>query len=528
MPDSPANEAQVIAADIETLRRMGYRQELVRRMSGFSNYAISLSIICILSGGVTSFHQGLCSVGGAAIGLGWPAASLLALAFAATMGQVASAFPTAGGLYHWASILGDRGWGWATAWFNLAGLVTALAAVNVGAFQFGFQAIGPWLGYSPKDFSEPARMALQIAVVTAVTGSQALFNHLGIRVTTWLTDFSGYLILAVASALTIAMLWCAPSHDFARLVTWTNYSGLPKEAPVWPATNNVPWLFALGFMLPLYTITGFDASAHTAEETVGAAHHVPRAIVRSVVVSGVFGWAMLAAVVVAIPNMNEAAAQGDNAFYWTMGSVLPGWLGLLFSLGIVIAQYVCGLATVTSASRMTYAFARDGGLPCSRALKRISHRFRSPATAIWAVAALAIGFTIDTPVYTTIATVCVIFLYLSYGAPTLLGLLAYGRTWTAMGPWSLGRWYPVLAVICLLGCAFLLVIGVQPPNDKALWIVLGACGLTAAVWFGFMRARFDGPPTSVFLLRQPAEASDKQLAPGAANPSQDAVGGPSL
>src|SRR5580704_19409325 len=145
----PAEEARVIAADIETLRQLGYRQELVRRMSGFSNYAVSLSIICILAGGVTSFHQGLCSVGGASIGLGWPAASVLALAFAATMGQVASAFPTAGGLYHWASILGDRGWGWATAWFNLAGLVTALAAINVGTYQFAVGALGSLLGFDP-------------------------------------------------------------------------------------------------------------------------------------------------------------------------------------------------------------------------------------------------------------------------------------------------------------------------------------------------------------------------------------------
>jgi amino acid transporter len=520
MSDSTADEARVIAADIETLHQMGYRQELVRRMSGFSNYAISLSIICILSGGITSFHQGLCSVGGASIGIGWPAASLLALAFAATMGQVASAFPTAGGLYHWAAILGDRGWGWATAWFNLGGLVTALAAVNVGAFQFGFQAIGPWLGYPPQSFSESARMALQIAVVVAVTGSQAMFNHLGIRVTTWLTDFSGYLILVVAAALTVAMLWCAPSHDFSRLVTWTNYSGLPKESPVWPLTDNVPWLFALGFMLPMYTITGFDASAHAAEETVGAAHHVPRAIVRSVLVSGVFGWAMLAAVVLAIPNMNEAAAQGENAFYWIMGRVLPGWLGLVLCAGIVIAQYLCGLAIVTSASRMTYAFARDGGLPWSKPLRKVSTRFGSPAIAIWVVAALAIGFTIYTPVYTTIATVCVIFLYLSYGLPTLLGLIAYGRRWTAMGPWSLGGWYRVLAVICVVSVAFLLVIGVQPPNEKALWIVLGSFALTAAIWFSYMRYRFDGPPKGVLLLRRSAEEmAETSLAPDASGGS---------
>jgi amino acid transporter len=505
MTDSTEN-TRVIADDIETLRRLGYRQELVRRMSGFSNYAVSLSIICILAGGITSFHQGLCSVGGAAIGLGWPAASLLALAFAVTMGQLASAFPTAGGLYHWASILGDRGWGWVTAWFNLAGLITVLAAVNVGAYLFGFSALAPWLGYDPAAVPESTQFILQIAIVAAITLSQALFNHLGIRVTTWLTDFSGYWILLVASGLTLALLWFASSHDFGRLLTFTNYSGQPEGAVVWPETQNLVWLFALGFMLPMYTITGFDASAHTAEETVGASHHVPRAIVRSVLVSAIFGWVMLAAIVLAIPNMNEGAQQGTNVFYWMMGRVLPPWLGLCLTLGILIAQYVCGLATVTSVSRMTYAFARDGGLPWSRALCRVSPRFRSPAVAIWVTASLALALTVYTPIYTTLTSVCVILLYLSYGLPTLLGLLAYGRTWTEMGPWSLGRWYPPLAVVCLVGCVFLLVIGVQPPNDQALWMVLGSGALTAAIWFGVMRHRFQGPPQSLIGMHRRSSA----------------------
>src|SRR5437588_12313205 len=103
--------------DEQTLRRLGYAQELSRQLGGFSNFAVSLSIICILAGGVTSFHVGYCSVGGASIGIGWPLAGLFALCVAATMGQIASAFPTAGGLYHWAAFLGGRGWGWATAWF---------------------------------------------------------------------------------------------------------------------------------------------------------------------------------------------------------------------------------------------------------------------------------------------------------------------------------------------------------------------------------------------------------------------------
>src|SRR5436309_14390735 len=86
--------------DEETLRRLGYRQELHRGMSAFSNFAISLSIICILAGGITSFHIGFCGVGGAAVGLGWPLVCLFSLVVALTMGQVAATFPSAGGLYH--------------------------------------------------------------------------------------------------------------------------------------------------------------------------------------------------------------------------------------------------------------------------------------------------------------------------------------------------------------------------------------------------------------------------------------------
>src|SRR5437870_8235314 len=136
MKPPPPNRQQLLADDEKTLQRLGYAQELSRRMSGFSNYAISLSIICILAGGITSFQVGFCSVGGAAIGLGWPLACCFSLVVAATMAQVASAFPTAGGLYHWASILGGRRWGWLTAWFNLIGLVTVLAAINAGAWDF--------------------------------------------------------------------------------------------------------------------------------------------------------------------------------------------------------------------------------------------------------------------------------------------------------------------------------------------------------------------------------------------------------
>lgn len=476
--------------DERTLASMGYAQQLLRRMNAFSSFAISFSIICILAGCLTSFHLGFSSVGGAAIGIGWPLSCLLSLACALAMAQVASAFPTAGALYHWSSILGGRGWGWLTAWLNIMGLITVLAAINVGTYQFARGSLAPALGIDEAVLGPGA----QIVGVAAITFSQALFNQLGIRLTTLLTDLSGYLILVVALALTIAMVAYAPAIEPSRLWTFTNFSGA-AGGDVWPATASLPHLFLLGFLLPAYTVTGFDAPAHTSEETVDAARVVPRGIVGSVLVSGIAGWIMLSAIVLAVPDMAQTAAHGDRAFYSMFDAVLPRSLGLTLYAGILIAQYLCGLATVTSASRVVFAFARDGGVPWSSRLALVSTRYRTPLYAIWTVATLVVAFTLYTPVYSTITAVCVIFLYVSYVIPTLLGLRAYRRSWRRMGPFDLGRWYPALAALSVLGCLLILVVAVQPPNDKALWILLGALVLAAGVWFAFERRRFKGPPT---------------------------------
>jgi amino acid transporter len=491
-----ADQQAIIAEDVRTLHSMGYAQELLRRMSGFSNFAISFSIICILAGGITSFHLGMSSVGGASLGLGWPLGCMLSLCFALAMAQLASAFPTAGGLYHWASIVGGKGWGWVTAWFNLAGLITVLAAINVGAYQFTLSSLGPSFGLDPAKLSPATAMAAQAVGVLLVTLTQAMFNHLGIKITTMLTDFSGYLIIVVSFVLVASLFYFAGHLDWSRLWTFTNYSG-PRGGDVWPETSSTARLFFLGLLLPAYTVTGFDASAHTSEETIDAARSVPRGILRAVFYSSIFGWLMVIAFVLAIPDMSTAAAQGASSFFGMMDAVLPKGLRIVLYVGIALAQYLCGLATVTSASRMTYAFARDGGLPFSASLKSVSPAHRTPAAAIWTVALLCVGFAVYTPVYSTITSVCTIFLYLSYGLPVCLGLLAFGRTWTKMGPWSIGNAYRIVATICVFGCAGLVYIGVQPPNDKALWITLGAVALAAIVWFGYERKAFAGPPTGV-------------------------------
>lgn len=489
---SPGEAAQdaALTDDVQQLQSMGYAQELARRMSGFSNFAISFSIICILAGGITSLQLGVSAVGGAAAGVIWPLGMLFSLIVAACMAQVASAFPTAGALYHWSSILGGRGWGWATAWFNLVGLMFVTAAVNVGAYGLFVNFVAPSLGVDPAGLG----VGHQVAGVTLITISQALFNHFGIRLTTRLTDFSGYLIFAVTLLLCAVMLLGAPSLELSRLYTFDNASG-PSGGDVWPASEGIARMTLLALMWPIYTITGFDASAHTSEETLQAAHNVPRGILRSVVVSGLFGWVMVSCFVLAAPDVATAAAQGANVFPWLMDQVAPGAIGTVLWVGIVAANYLCGLACVTSTSRMTYAFARDGGLPLSSVLDRVSPRWKTPVPAIWLTATLSVASTLYAPAYSTLTTACVIFLYLSYVMPTSIGCIVYGRRWTKMGPFDLGpSWYRALAVASVAGALLVVWIGVQPPNDKALTVLVVATLVLLAAWWLGIRSRFRGPP----------------------------------
>jgi len=316
-----------------------------RELGLFASFALTMSIICILAGGVTSFHTGLCSVGGAAIGIGWPVFCVLSLVVALTMGQVVSAFPRAGGPCEWAAELGGAGWGWVAGCFNLLGLVTATAAVNIGLCRFVVGSVERILDFeqvTPPIWIVPS-------LVVAATISQAFINHRGIRLTTRLTNFSGYLIMITAVAFTLLMLvcaWSAGNLDFARLITFENFSGEAGK-DTWPASASMAWLFALGLLMPAYTLTGFDGAAQMAEETRDPERNVPKGIWQAVLISGVAGWIMLCAVVLAAPDLSEAAKLGDGAFVFIIRVATPRWTHAICYTCISVAMYLCGLACVT-------------------------------------------------------------------------------------------------------------------------------------------------------------------------------------
>ena len=504
--------------DIKVLHGMGYAQELSRSMSKFSNFAISFSIICILSGGINSLGQATAGAGGAAIGIGWPVGVIMSGFFALALAQISSSFPTAGGLYHWGSILGNRFTGWLSAWLNLLGLVTVLGAINVGTFYFFFGAFGAQFGLEDN-------LATRVIFVAVITVLQAAVNHFGIKLTAKLTDLSGFLILGAAAALTLVCLFSATSLDFGRLFTFGNYTGTEGASAVWPVAVSGFMAFLLGLLLPIYTITGYDASAHTSEETINASTSVPRGMVSSVLWSGIAGWIMLCSFILMLPSMDEAAKQGWNVFFWGMDAQVNPTIKVVLYVAIFVSQILCGLATVTSASRMLFAFSRDNGIPgASKVLATVSPSYRTPVASIWTASLLSVLFVwltsavtiAGTPAYSIVVSCTVIFLFLSFAFPIALGLVAIGGPkWPTMGPWNMGAGaFKLVGVLSLISMVVMFYIGIQPPNDWALEITVGFVVLALIIWVAFENRRFQGPPIGAEIAKRSASIAAAEKAVG--------------
>src|SRR5512140_3065317 len=203
-----------IQQDVKDLHRLGYAQQLFREMGGFSNFAISFSIISILTGAMLLFGYGLKFAGPVINTVGWPIISLFTLAIAASMAEIASSYPTAGGLYFWASKLGGVGWGWLTAWMNMLGQITITAGINIGAAIYGVGLVTRMFGLDP---AGPALGGLfgwtltswgfYIFIMVVIMIPQILINIYGIKLTAKLNDFSVYWhiggVLIIALLLTI-------------------------------------------------------------------------------------------------------------------------------------------------------------------------------------------------------------------------------------------------------------------------------------------------------------------------------------
>ncbi len=464
--------------DAQQLNRLGYAQELFRAMGGFSNFALSFSIISILTGAVTLYDHGLMMGGPAQMAFGWPLVTLFTLTVAMSMAELASALPTSGAMYHWSSMLGGKSWGWFTAWFNIVGNVTLLAAVDYGCAKF----LTPLLGLDATDKN-------LLIVYAAILLSHALINHFGIRLVAWLNDFSVTVHILGVIVIFGALLLFAPKQPldffFARVTS------NPQGGPYW-------WAFIVGLLQAQWTFTGYDASASVSEETRDPRRRAPWGMVMAVVVSSLVGYLLLVALTLAIKDIpsvlgaKDASGNSIPAVFVILQTALGDRAGTAFSALVVMAMWFCGLSAVTWCSRVIYAFSRDGGMPASNLWKRVSQKHLTPAPAIWLSIVVAFVAAVYSGAYSTVTSISVIGLYFSYVIPVYLAWRGRKKQ-RLRGPWHLGRYSATMNLIAMLWVAFISVILSLPDNMRAGKTVL-AFTLLLIIWYAAReRRRFSGP-----------------------------------
>jgi amino acid transporter len=441
--------------DERLLHSLGYAQELSRAMGGFRNFAISFAIMSILTGCLPSYFLAFHWGGPVSVTWGWLIVGGFTIFVALSLAEIASAYPTAGALYYWSSKLGGPGWSWFTGWFNVLG------AVGAGAIGYGLAVFAASLLNLLWRYPTDRHHVFYLYVLGMILAT--LVNVFDVRVTSFFSAVSVYWHLAGVVTIVVVLAFLPDHHQSAGYVfTQTlNTSGFSGRG--W-GSGLFLMVFAIGSIgMGQYTLAGYDASAHMAEETHDASRSAPRGMLMAVIVSVVCGFALLLAMTFAIPDRTAIQQHyGDIAAYIWQGSLGTGWAEALL-LVVVVAQFLCLAAAITAGSRLLFAFSRDGAVPAHRTWRKLSRR-RVPVHAVLAIGITAFLLLLPTwwdnlIGYYVGASVGVTSLYVAYGLPVILRY-RQGAQFEA-GSWSLGkhhRWINPIAIgwVVLIFVVFML------------------------------------------------------------------------
>ena len=489
-----ANPGRPIDADTRELHRLGYAQELHRRMGAFSNFAVSFTIISVLSGCLTLYYFGMQEGGPVVIVWGWILVGVMTTVVGLGMAEIASAYPTAGGLYYWSAKLAKNqpgAWSWFTGWFNLLGQIAITAGIDYG-FAFFFASFLNMVA------NYPTTAGYILIIYAGILIIHGLLNTFGVRVVALLSDISVWWHL-LGVAIIAGVLAFVPSHHASASFVFTKFVNLS-------GFHSTIYVFFIGLLMAQYTFTGYDASAHMSEETKNPDFAAPRGIVNSIVVSLVAGFILILAITFVIPTNSAiyskyAVQEFAPVLIWTDAI---GRHGAEFLLIIAfMAQAYCGMASVTANSRMLYAFSRDGAVPGHRLWHRINPRTRTPTNGIWFCVVFAFILAVPSMwsgvAYAAVTSIATIGLYIAYVIPTLLRRFQ-GKSWEG-GRWSLGKWSPFIGWFGIIWVAIIAVLFMLPefsPINRdtfnyapiAVGVVLAFAGI---YWLVSARKWFTGP-----------------------------------
>lgn len=437
-----------LSRDSADLKSFGYQPVLHRKLGRYASFAAGFSFVSILTTIFQFFGLGY-SFGGAAFFWTWPIVFAGQLLVALNFAELAARYPISGCIYQWSRRLGGELIGWFAGWMMvIAQIVTAAAAaialqVVLPSIWSGFQIIGEDSALtSPSGASNAVLLGSILLVLTTTVNVigidlMARINSIGVTVE----------IIGVAA---IVALFFVNTERGPGVVLQTDQAA---PGPYWAA-------FLVSGLMAAYVMVGFDSAGELSEETKNPRAVAPRTILTALTVSALGGGLMLLGALMAAPSLDDGSLATEGLAYVLTAklSTVPGKI-LLGCVAVAIT--VCTLAIQTAGSRLMFSMARDGKLPFARKLAAVHPRYGTPVLPAIVIGVLGIGLLVvnlgNPAIFATLASVCIVSLYLAYLLVTVPLLVRRVRGWDEdrdPSLFSLGRWgIPINAVAVLWGAA---------------------------------------------------------------------------
>jgi urea carboxylase system permease len=444
--------------DNADLASFGYRQELKRSMGGFSSFAAGFSYISILTGLFQMFHLGY-GVAGPGFFWTWPFVLVGQLLVALCFAELASRFPLSGGVYQWAKFIGNPFFGWITGWIYLACLITSIAAVamalqvSLPQISGSFQLIG-----SSSDARSVAVNAILLGSILIVAST--LVNARGIKLVAVINNMGVFTEL-VGIILLIAMLFSNRVRTAGQAVV--HVTNIATGSGAFP---DLTTLLAATALTASYVLYGFDTAGTLAEETHDPRRKAPRAILQALLAAGIGGLLVLLFALMAVPDQDmKDLGNIRGGLPLLVKSVLGETTGRLFLCIVIFAIVVCTLAVQSGAVRLMFAMGRDGCLPYSKPLSKVSPKTQTPVTAtlLCGFGAIAVlGMNLQFPkVFELITSIAILWANLAYWIVVALQLknrITSARAGVdAQARFSMGKWGLPVNILALIWSTFMVV-----------------------------------------------------------------------
>ncbi|KAI5923264.1 putative GABA permease [Camillea tinctor] len=506
--------------DERDLMRLGKNPVLKRNFGFMSIMGFSCTVLITWEGIMIVSSQSLLNGGPAGVIWGYLIVWIGTLSSFAVLSELASMAPTAGGQYHWVAMLAPdrsrRFLSYITGWVTLTGwqAVTASAAYLIGTL---LQSIIIML--KPDYVPQPWQAML---FLWAILGFSVFINTVASKT---LAHFEGLiLILHILGffAILIPLVYLAPHGDTSLFTTFVNEGGWPTQG----------LSFMVGLPASVFSLIGADSAVHMAEEIKNASTVVPRAIIISIGINGILGFAMLIAYLFCLGDLEavlESQATLGYPFlfvFQTGTNSTPG--AAVMGLIIVVLGICSTVGVLASSSRMLWSFARDRGVPIWRTFIKLNRRTSIPVYTIAFTTIVSVLLSLiilgSSVAFSNIVNLSVAGLYSSYLLScTLLlwrriqspGIKPYDTHVSRVGPDNL-HWGPwripgVLGVINnVFACLYLLLLWfwsfwppaaqITPETMNFNVLTFGAVVLFAIAWYVvYGKKEYEGPVVEITL-----------------------------